>query len=192
MFDLSRDLPPIPIDANASSNHQASSVNGTTDGTEERAGRKRKRKRHGKEDASGAGSAIPDEELGTGISRTMQRNIHEEVDEILPIPRSEPEHDDGDEDAMDVDDDSHPLEQLRRGDGNDAKNEGEEGEEKEKEDRGSHYWKTFKYRPILGMCVIGEGSEENGPEVAIVERPIWEADLPPRYYGDQEWEKSGA
>ena len=74
-------------------------------------------------------------------------------------------------------------------------------------------WSTYKYRPILGIVPIGVMDEEEdddddddegrsqgrhmngddggsmGIEVAIVERPMWDVDLPPRYYGDQEWDK---
>lgn len=62
------------------------------------------------------------------------------------------------------------------------------------------HWHTFKYRPILGIVPLGEetddetetedGTEEGmsrGIEVALVERPLWDLDLPPQYYGDQEW-----
>jgi len=55
-----------------------------------------------------------------------------------------------------------------------------------------NHWHTFKYRPILGVVVIGEGEEGFGPEVAVVERPIWEADLPPRFYGQQEWREKNS
>lgn len=177
MFDLSRDF---PLESHGL-------VNG------ESAGRKRKRKA-GKEEDSGAGSMIPDKMLGTGMSRKMQRVIHEEVDESHEIPFDDP-------DAMDIDDedeeeDSSALERLRGGNGSgeekDVEANGEDGEGKEVAEVKPHYWRTFKYRPILGMCVIGEGSDGDiGPEVAIVERPIWEADLGPRYVGDQEWEKPG-
>lgn len=64
------------------------------------------------------------------------------------------------------------------------------------------YWCTYKYRPILGIVPLGGGNEgedqdaeldgdddelAKGVEVALVERPPWELDLPPRYHGDQEW-----
>ena len=60
------------------------------------------------------------------------------------------------------------------------------------------YWHTFKYRPILGIVPLGEetddetedGAEDGmsrGIEVALVERPLWDLDLPPQYYGNQEW-----
>lgn len=61
-------------------------------------------------------------------------------------------------------------------------------------------WHTFAYRSILGIVPIAEdGSETNGAgdeyqgsrgnlEVAIVERPIDELGLPPRFDGGQDWE----
>ena len=66
------------------------------------------------------------------------------------------------------------------------------------------HWHTYKYRPILGIVSLSgkdvkdeqvtveeeEGDESRaGLEVVLVERPLWEADLPARYYGDQEWDK---
>lgn len=29
-----------------------------------------------------------------------------------------------------------------------------------------------------------------GPEVAIIERPLWDADLPERYFSAQDWMKN--
>ena len=68
---------------------------------------------------------------------------------------------------------------------------------------GIPYWGTHKYRPILGIVPLErgyEGADEDagldrydderatGVEVALVERPPWDMDLPPRYHGDQEWD----
>ena len=62
------------------------------------------------------------------------------------------------------------------------------------------YWHTYKYRPILGIVPLGGEKddeaavdEENddspsGLEVALVERPLFDVDLPPRYFGNQEWD----
>ena len=65
------------------------------------------------------------------------------------------------------------------------------------------HWHTFKYRPILGMVPLGgesgdeaaaDGAEESGDEsppgleVVLVERPQWEVELPPPFYGNQEWD----
>ena len=162
MFDLSRDFPQMETSAETSS----------------------KKRKRGIEKASGAGSTIPDEELGTGMSRKMERIIHGEVNEIEDVPF----HDEEMADAYSEDDgEDTAMERLPRG------NEGEKqivkgGEGDSTEER--RWWGTFKYRPILGMCVVGEREDGDiGPEVAIVERPIWEADLGPRYSGDQEWER---
>ncbi|KAI9834368.1 MAG: hypothetical protein M1819_002979 [Sarea resinae] len=72
------------------------------------------------------------------------------------------------------------------------------------------WWYTYKYRPILGIVPLGGDDDENvSPhegeqaitiqsddsvrvrplEVALVERPMWDVELPPRFYGDQEWDK---
>lgn len=145
MFDLSQDFP-----AEAAKN--------------------RKRKRHGKEDASGAGSSIPNEKLLTGMSRKMERVVNDEAPDVQDVPYV------NEQDAMDLDSESDSGTALRRTGSVEATGT-------------KSYWQTFKYRPILGICVVGEGASEVGPEVAIVERPIWEADLGPRFSGDQEWEK---
>lgn len=154
MFDLSRDLPDPAEEANDDSKTP-----------------NKKRKRRGKEPA---GSQIPHGKLGTGISRKMQKVIHEDVREKFIVFKKEEDPEDDDEEGSTL------LERLRR--------DHSDGEEKDKKD---HFWHTSKYRPILGMVVMGYGDGEAGLEVAVVERPLWEADLPPRYYGDQEWERSG-
>ncbi|KAL2890850.1 hypothetical protein HOO65_010208 [Ceratocystis lukuohia] len=47
------------------------------------------------------------------------------------------------------------------------------------------YGFTFKYRHILGMVPLSAGTNE-GVEVALIERPLWEVDLPERYAGAHE------
>ena len=130
-----------------------------------------KRKRHGKEESSGAGSRVPDGKLGTGISRKMTKLVHGELIETEEVPLRAREEFSDDEDMA--------LDRLPR----EAKIE----EKEEAEGEQVTFWKTFKYRPVLGMCAFGDGE----PEVAIVERPLWEADLPEKFYGNQEWENSG-
>ena len=61
------------------------------------------------------------------------------------------------------------------------------------------YWHTLKYRPILGIVNMvsnvdgdsmgGEGPSSSPLEVALVERPLLEVGLPPRYHGNQEWDE---
>lgn len=68
---------------------------------------------------------------------------------------------------------------------------------------GLPYWFTFKYRDILGIVPLDDEDEARkgrggptsvdddlpgGVEVALIERPIWEVDLPPVYHGNQEWD----
>lgn len=62
------------------------------------------------------------------------------------------------------------------------------------------YWHTYKYRPILGIvplesetgdeAAVGEEDDDSpsGLEVALVERPLFDVDLPARYSGNQEWD----
>jgi U3 small nucleolar RNA-associated protein 4 len=49
------------------------------------------------------------------------------------------------------------------------------------------WWYTLKYRPILGVVPIGvEDSSEGNKEVVLVERPLWDLDLPPKFVGPHE------
>ena len=69
---------------------------------------------------------------------------------------------------------------------------------------GPAHWHTLAYRPILGVVLLGGEDEDGGQgraksgehdecrrgiEVALVERPLWDEDLPARFHGDQEWNK---
>ncbi|ESZ94051.1 hypothetical protein SBOR_5577 [Sclerotinia borealis F-4128] len=160
MFDLSQDF--------HFENEEAEE-----NGESEIAGNKRKRFQQGK---SGAGGMIDTDEKETGMSRKIRKLIHEEETQETELDIE------AIKDAMDVDseDDDREMKLLLR--------EKSQKSEDEKFGGPAQTYKTFKYRPILGVVEIGEGGE-GGPEVAIVERPIWEADLPMRYEGDQEWEK---
>jgi len=64
-------------------------------------------------------------------------------------------------------------------------------------------WHTFQYRGIFGACALqserasqgtdadiggnGEGNEVSTPEVVIVERPMFDVELLPRFTSGQEW-----
>lgn len=56
------------------------------------------------------------------------------------------------------------------------------------------WWHTYKYRDIFGIVPLGHSSpeaakekeERNLLEVAVVERPVWDMDLPGRYVRDYE------
>jgi len=187
MFDLSRDLPPPKSSNEVLTNGEVNGENGLEAEDEVAATPSKKRKRivKGQGKGTGAGDAVPNHKLETGIGRKMMRVVYEEegsTHRIIPDTLDAMDIDEDDDDADQV----SALERLRRGE------DVETGEEPEEEGEGgkAYDWSTLKYRPILGMCVIGERGEDGDElEVAIVERPIWEVDLPPAYYGDQEWIK---
>ena len=69
------------------------------------------------------------------------------------------------------------------------------------EEKRKGWWHTFTYRSIFGMVAVGdepasqENQEKGGDcsmnsslEVAVIERPLWDLQLPPRYDGGQDWE----
>ncbi|KAH8816436.1 WD40-repeat-containing domain protein [Xylogone sp. PMI_703] len=191
MLDLSRDFP--------ESSERKQVTNGQTNGSLITNGENmdlvpqntpgKKRKRIHNEDlkraiqGSGAGGRIPDNKLGTGISRTMQRNLYTDDGNL----ESSNDIDLVDEMDLDRDDDAEVDGEISALGSNEAA-AASESTQLVVASGVPQWWHTYKYRPILGIVPIGEGSEEGtaGPEVALVERPIWEVDLPPRYYGDHE------
>lgn len=81
------------------------------------------------------------------------------------------------------------------------------GEDAGKEASKPKTWNTYQYRPILGIVPLTskppkDKKKKNGEarkvpvadalaplEVALVERPIWDLDVPARYLADGEWER---
>ncbi|RDA91521.1 hypothetical protein CP533_4360 [Ophiocordyceps camponoti-saundersi (nom. inval.)] len=51
-----------------------------------------------------------------------------------------------------------------------------------------NWWLTFKYRPLLGIVPLSEADDQT-LEVALVERPAWDKDMPDRYYAEHELER---
>ncbi|CRK18924.1 hypothetical protein BN1723_011713 [Verticillium longisporum] len=65
------------------------------------------------------------------------------------------------------------------------------------------WWYTYKYRPILGIVALdpaGDGAAQPASEsddstdlpsleAVLVERPLWDLDLPERYFGANEAER---
>ncbi|KAI4136230.1 MAG: hypothetical protein L6R39_007840, partial [Caloplaca ligustica] len=212
MFDLARDMPRPAGDEDDDDDVVGDgNEEGGKESEKHPKKRKRKRKRKGEKKISttgrgaengkrrkdegdtGAGSKVPRRELTAGVGRSIRRTVGPKgMDaQIINLDR-EPDALDSDEEEADVDDDddeepsaSSALVRLRRA--------GEDGREERDtaEDKGPPYWSTYKYRPILGIVPMGgdddERGEGSGVEVAIVERPMFEVDLPGRYYGDQEW-----
>ena len=57
-------------------------------------------------------------------------------------------------------------------------------QDNEKEQHGPRWWMSFEYRSILGVVPIGFKDDDDQPlEVVLVERPLWDLDLPPRFAG---------
>lgn len=216
MFDLARDFPPSakrdeasrkPDGTNASINHRKRKM-------EERDTEGEDLRKHD----SGAGGRVRESEIGTGIGRKMRKTIGPESTESQWTSLDAPSSPDSEEDE-DGATTSSAMTGLRRGTGEIKANGGHNAASGDdahvpddsaaiairKSDEAPGWWCTYKYRPILGIVPIGTAAEadggerqsqgqglDDGPvgiEVAIVERPMWDVDLPPRYYGDQEWEK---
>ncbi|KAF7554498.1 hypothetical protein G7046_g6793 [Stylonectria norvegica] len=49
------------------------------------------------------------------------------------------------------------------------------------------WWMTYKYRPIFGIVPLS--AKDQPLEVALVERPTWDVDMPERYFGANERER---
>lgn len=203
MFDLSRDFPVIDADTAVAKAGGKRKRLGLNTGEELEKGR-----------SSGAGNKVRAAELETGVGRKLIRVTTAKIDggedevETVKLDRRnrEVDADEMDIDGPDVADDSEEDDEDVEEDGgvgsanalsNSAAARGqtsdanEDGASREM-GNGAHWWHTFKYRPIMGVVSINDAAREGGPlEVALIERPSWEMDLPPRYYGDQEWEKGG-
>lgn len=203
MFDLSQDL---PVKASSSTASALLNVNENGNGdAQEDQSRPKKKRRMEKEElvkgTTGAGSKVPDKELQTGMGRSFKKVSFEKkgTGEEIVETRARPEgFEVADEDGMDVD--ATDLVALRA-----TERSGEEessgltngevaltngnGAAHDASSSSRNWWHTYKYRPVMGIVPIeGEG---DGLEVVLVERPLWELDLPPRWYGEGEEEKPG-
>ncbi|KAI4242965.1 MAG: hypothetical protein LQ352_007133 [Teloschistes flavicans] len=207
MFDLGQDLPAQPRTSDTNIDED--------EGPGKEVSRLRKRKRakrqgilrmiaetdedgagdHERDRDTGAGSRIPAHELQTGIGRKMRKMTGAEGKDtqLFEVDRTyDPSGDD-----EDIGEESSALMHLRRGDKDVLANENENLDDV----RPPAFWGTYRYRPIFGIVPIGchEGEsdavgqsnggvmEQREIEVALVERPMFEVDLPGRYHGDHEW-----
>ncbi|KAH8905953.1 WD40 repeat-like protein [Coniochaeta sp. PMI_546] len=153
-----------------------------------------KRKRDGTQ--SGAGDRMEKHSLAP---QTVHVLVDAEKKEWMDIDNTEADDhrsratSSGLEDDDDDDEDTDGGELLHMRDEQGANGNGA----LEKRDLKTKYWHTYKYRPILGIVPLqSEEHVKEGPEgalppleVALVERPIWDVDLPPRYFADGEWER---
>lgn len=164
---------------------------------------------------SGAGSRVPDTESTSGLKRKMRkitgaRATDAEEFDLAPQQDLASEEDNDDDKAL------IRLRRGVEGRAfvnggpaathNETQTNGTTDVVPETDGKGLQpaYWCTYTYRSILGIMPLnreGSGAEDQGPrtseddagdgndrlEVALIERPLEEVDLPPRYHGDQEW-----
>lgn len=208
MFDLSRDMPSvekkdtkeIEIKGKETSLHLKRKRGGDVDEDTPA-----KRSKH---DTGAAGSQVPDSKLGLGIGRKIRKINGAEGDvQSISISREQAPASDEDGDEP-ISANKDELMSLRRRNGHieeDAQLENgiddsdvpddDQRLAKRAPNRRPAYWHTFKYRPILGIVPLGGESDDEAAgdptrrlEVALVERPLWDVDLPPTFHGDQEWD----
>lgn len=114
-----------------------------------------------------------------------------------------------DEDVMseDIDEEMRDIPPLERdvspdlnGSGSGSAEESKALVKSEDSEKKKSWWSTHKYRPILGIVPLQRTQKpkdegllssaedfETVPEVVLVERPLWDVDLPPKFVGA--WEK---
>ena len=206
MFDLSRDL-----QKQEDTESKALLMNG--EGQTKQLKRKRPDDTEDDKDTTrprydtGAGSKKSRSQLGLGIGteiRKIEGNGKERVISLAREPEDSSESEDDDNLVLAKEDDSALVSlQHHAEDGSQSPHDHEEGQPDGEgmPTRPSH-WHTLKYRPILGIVPLGgesddeaadereDDSDEGSPrgvEVALVERPLWDVDLPPQFYGNHEW-----
>ena len=164
--------------------------------------------------STGAGSQIPDSMLTSGIGRKVRKiKGAEAINGRFISLRQELSQGSDDEEEDQVT--ASALIKLRRKN-QELMQQGEDkvanGKHQDQENgvmisdavtSVPRYWYTHNYRSILGIIPIGGGrdpsSELQGQrasgnegdrelEVALIERPVEEVDLPARFYGDQEYQ----
>lgn len=217
MFDLSRDLP--TADQGSSDEIPSDGVaKDRATSRKRKRGLSSTAIHQMQKNSLGAGDKILPHQLNLGIGDRMRKTIGTAEDgsewiSLQPaVPRTtEEDGDDDDHSALDSEGGGSALVRLRRapsvpgpihGHAKDiiaaSRNSTDDPTAltQERNERRPLYWHTYKYRPILGIVPLGrsddgEGNHESaiGVEVALVERPPWDVDFPPRYEGDQEWNR---
>ncbi|WXC54341.1 hypothetical protein SNK03_000343 [Fusarium graminearum] len=132
-----------------------------------------KRKRTGP--STGAGGKMEQGAIAPSLVRKHTAGQWEDVDmEDAP----QPEDDISDDEADQADGE---LAQLRNREvGKDVELAETGGERKS-------WWMTYKYRPIFGIVPISTADQPL--EVALVERPTWDVDMPESYFAVEQWRK---
>lgn len=216
MFDLSRDLPNVNDGQEAL--HVTNGFSNVASLKRKRRDNDEDTSTSRSRIDTGAGSKIPSTELGIGIGRRMCKfDGGERTARRWISLDAEQDLSSDEEDGYALASESDlALIKLRRGDtkangrlpnrridnSTDADSTENDDTHNAKAGDGKRppYWHTYKYRPILGIVplrnhTVGEAAKREaddgsqlGLEVALVERPLSDVDLPPRYFGHQEWD----
>lgn len=164
MLDMSQDLCKPTTDADAPADSQA--AHGT------------KRKRAGL--TTGAGGVNEKENLAPHKVRKHGDNEQYEDMDVGKASRGSESEGEDDEELPDADGE---LSRLRH----DKAEAGGRVEAVVTCAERKKWWITYKYRPILGMVPLNAGDQPL--EVALVERPTWEMEMPERYLAGDERER---
>ena len=211
MFDFSRDLDPLADDSQAvgentvPGHRKARKRKRRADTDSPHSSSERLRTRD-----SGAGSRIPEAEINLGVGGRLRKidGAWPENSQLVDMGReraaSESEEDDAEAHTI-------PVKQRRADtsgspDGNVSTKEVDpihgDAHPVVRTSLNPPYWSTYMYRPILGIVPLNgrniegingtdqcyrDDPDEDCIEVALVERPIQDVDLPPRYHGPQDW-----
>lgn len=157
------------------------------------------------EHTSGAGGKVPDSELMTGIGSTMGKFTGPVDDEKEVIPLDSSRRHDSDSASEEEAAGDVQLALTRRAarpryDSYRPRAKGYRATNDVPLWRGDPFWATTRYRPIMAVVPIGGPDDEHERRhwvapghrkikdlpVALIERPLWEVDLPPRFYEDHE------
>ena len=215
MFDLSRDLP--TVDDRQEGKHVTNGLSKEPSLKRKRSEKDEESIASRPWTDTGAGSRISDAELGIGLGRKMWKfdggnvvarqwiNVAAEQDSVseeegVYAPGSEFEQALIKLRRSNIEANGHTSD--RRAENSidaDTSEDDDPRFAKMDDDKRLPYWHTYKYRPILGMVPLrGETDDaaaeeevddesQSSLEVALVERPLFDVDLPPRYFGNQEW-----
>ncbi|CAD6580785.1 MAG: U3 small nucleolar RNA-associated protein [Alectoria sarmentosa] len=166
---------------------------------------------------TGVGGKIPNAELGTDTGHKMRKmnGADAAVDQRIILDAEQGVYSDDEGGYALANESNMALIKFRRGNtavnghipnghvdnATDAETSENDGARVAKMREGERpgYWHTYKYRPILGIVPLGNDTDDgtavggdgddssSGLEVALIERPLFDVDLPPRYFGNQEW-----
>ncbi|KAJ5888404.1 hypothetical protein N7495_008445 [Penicillium taxi] len=180
MFDLKQNFPP-PEDSKSGK------------------AAKRKREAHDDEDNdhkkpnTGAGDRVPRSKMDIHLGSKVRKidGADASQGEWISLKQERPHVPGEDDEAYEYDEafaaaNEIALARIRRGEPTpEEKQTGTPKNQLAKSKPARRWWSTYKYRDILGIVpLINETND--GLEVAVVERPMWDVELPGRYVKDYE------